>query len=293
VARRSPDGAAEPTPVDIVNSLGDSATETRLDITDLDVILLRLNPFAMRNWAEAAGMDFARLASERGVLVLNDPRALAEASDKLYLQTFPEDVRPRTLVTRNRRQIEQFLEREGVAVLKPLRGYGGRSVFRVTWEDRLNLGQILRSIARDGYVIAQEWLPAADKGDTRLYLLDGKPLERDGRIAVVQRTRAPGDVRSNVHAGGGVARARMTDELARIAERVGPRLAADGMFFVGLDVAGDRLLEINVFSPGGLATVEAFEKRDFTKGIVEALEARVDARPARPSGSPQSPEIAT
>lgn len=287
VARAAPEpGSPGSTAQDVVDALGDPATEVPLELTDLDLILLRLNPFAMRNWAEAAAMDFTRLASDRGVLVLNDPRGLAEASDKLYLQTFPDDVRPRTLITRRLPLIQEFVDREGVAILKPLRGYGGRGVFRVTRDDRSNLQKIVRSIGRDGYVIAQEYLPAADIGDTRLYLLDGKPLERDGRVAVIQRTRAPGDVRSNVHAGGGVARAKMTPELERIADRVGPRLAADGMFFVGLDVAGDRLLEINVFSPGGLGTVESFEKRDFSISIVEALQAKVAAHATHSTPSP-------
>jgi len=263
----------------------DAVHKRWLDVREVDCLFLRVNPYALRDWALAAVLDFARRASEQGVLVLNDAVGLVRATSKMYLEDFPEDVRPRTLVTRSKRRIARFLEEEGRLVLKPLRGYGGRDVFLATSDDGQNLGRIIDAAARDGFVIAQEYLPAAEQGDTRLFLLDGKPIVQQNRHAVVQRTRPADDLRSNVHVGGEPRAAEMTDTLERIAARVRPRLVADGMFLVGLDVAGDRLLEINVFSPGGLQALQELYGVDFTRAVAQALERRV-ARHA--SGDPAS-----
>lgn len=257
---------------------GPDAVRRWIQVGELDLLLLRMNPFALKSWALNAALDFARLAAEAGVCVLNDPVGLARATSKLYLETFPADVRPPTLIARSPRRIERFLEEHGQIVLKPLRGYGGRNVFQADGEDRANLDQIVKAVARDGYIVAQRYLQAAIEGDTRLFLVDGQPLVHEGRYAVVCRRRAEGDVRSNVHAGGTAVRGRIDDTLLRLAERVRPRLVADGMFFVALDVAGDKLLEINVFSPGGLSEVQQFEGVDFTHAITAALEERVARR---------------
>jgi len=257
---------------------GHDARQGWIDVGELDLLLLRFNPFSMKSWAEDAGFDFAREAQRRGVLVLNDPVGLSKASNKLYLSGFPEEVRPRTLITRNPARIEDFLAEQEDVVLKPLRGFGGNGVFHVTRHDRTNLEQILGSITRDGYAVAQEYLPAAAHGDTRLFLMDGAPLRSEGRTAVVHRVRTGDDLRSNVHVGGRIRRARMTETLERLAAAVSPKLRADGMFLVGLDVVGDKLLEINVFSPGGLGNVGRLEKTDFTAPVVAELERKVAAR---------------
>lgn len=105
------------------------AISKSIAIDDLDVLLLRSNPSVQQAWAQSAGIQFGRLAMRRGVIVLNDPNGLAKAMNKLYLQTFPERVRPRTLVARQLAQVEEFLEREGTIILKPLQGSGGTGVF--------------------------------------------------------------------------------------------------------------------------------------------------------------------
>jgi glutathione synthase len=181
------------------------------------------------------------------------------------------------LITRDLQEIKHFAkEMNGHIVLKPLQGSGGSGVFLVRPEDRANLNQIVESLLRDGYIIAQEYLPAAVDGDTRLFMLNGQPLRYKGKYAAFRRRRSGDDMRSNVHAGGKLAQAQITDEHLRLAEIVRPKLVQDGMFLVGLDIVGDKLMEINVFSPGGLDSAQKFEKVNFSNAVIDALERKVE-----------------
>jgi glutathione synthase len=209
--------------------------------------------------------------------VLNDPNGLAKALNKMYFQLFPEEVRPTTIITRDREEIKDFAkEQGGRIVLKPLQGSGGQGVFLVRPEDRANLNQMIEALTRDGFVIAQEYLPDAEAGDTRFFLMNGEPLRYKGKYASFRRIRSGDDMRSNIHAGGKLARAELTDVHFHIAEIVRPKLVQDGMFLVGLDIVGDKLMEINVFSPGGLGSARRFEKVNFAQAVVEALERKVN-----------------
>lgn len=260
-----------------VEAINSAAAVTQwIAVDELDVLLLRSNPSVQRPWAQWAGIHFGRLAARRGVIVLNDPDGLANAMNKLYLEYFPEAVRPRTLVTRSLERVEKFLDDEGVVILKPLQGSGGAGVFIVRRDGGHNLGEIFQSIIRDGYVIAQQYLPAAAEGDTRLFLMNGEPLRYRGKYAAFRRIRSGDDIRSNIHAGGRLRRATLDDAMFRLAEMVRPRLVADGMFLVGLDIVGDKLMEINVFSPGGFGSAQMFEKVNFTRAVLDALERKVD-----------------
>src|SRR5690606_30022037 len=145
-------------------------------------------------------------------------------------------------------------------------------VFLVTKETIGNLNQIIEAISRDGYIIAQEFLQEAKDGDIRLLVVNGAPLQVKGKYAAFRRQSANGDIRSNLHSGGKATKAQITDEALRIAELVRPKLINDGMFFVGLDIVGSKLLEINVFSPGGLVAAGNFEKVDFAQSVIESLE---------------------
>ena len=262
--------------------LGEKAAFERISVDDLDVLFLRNNPaddFEARPWAQSAGYIFGQRAASRGVIVLNDPWRLAGAINKMYLQHFPEAVRPRALISRSAEDLRAFVEEEGGrAVLKPLQGSGGRNVFLVKPSEMGNLNQIIEAVSRDGYVIAQEYLPAAKDGDVRLFLMNGQPLVVDGKVAAFRRKAADGDVRSNMHAGGTISRAQVTDEMLEVAEIVRPQLVRDGMFLVGLDIVGDKLMEINVFSPGGLGSISKLEGVDFPSAVVEALERKVSYR---------------
>ena len=259
---------------------GRKARQERITVDDLDVLMLRSDPSTdtgHRSWAQSAGIIFGRVAMRHGVIVLNDPDGLSKAMNKMYFQLFPHQVRPRTVITRDRDEIKAFAKEEGGnIVLKPLQGSGGQGVFLVRPDDVSNLNQMIDAVSRDGYVIAQEYLPEAAEGDTRLFLMNGLPLRHRGKYAAFRRVRAGDDMRSNVHAGGKLREAEITDMHLRIAEIVRPKLVQDGMFLVGLDIVGDKLMEINVFSPGGLGSAQKFEKVNFAHAVIHALQRKVD-----------------
>lgn len=252
----------------------------RLEVDELDVLLLRNDPStdaSKRPWARLAGINFGRLAMRNGVITLNDPNSLAQAVNKLYTLLFPEEVRPRTLITRDRMEIVEFQkEQGGTMVLKPLTGSGGRSVFLVRPQDTPNINQMIDAVSYEGYVIAQEYLPAIKDGDIRLFLLNGKVLQAHGRYAAVHRIRPGDDIRSNMTAGGKAQHAVITDKMLELAEIVRPKLVQDGMFLVGLDIVGDKLVEINVFSPGGLNSAQRLEEVNFCRIVIESLERKVE-----------------
>jgi glutathione synthase len=258
---------------------GDKSTRERISMEELDVLMLRNDPSTeptSRTWAAQAGVLFSRLAVRHGVVVVNDPNGLAAAANKMYFQLFPKQVRPETLITRDRSEIKSFANEFGNIVIKPLSGSGGANVFMIRKEDIPNMNQMIDAVIRDGYVIAQEYLKDAAQGDTRLFLMNGQPLRHKGRYAAFRRTReAGGDLRSNIHAGGQKAKAEIGDVELRIAEIVRPKLVQDGMFLVGLDIVGDKLMEINVFSPGGLGSAQTFEKVNFCTPVLDALERKV------------------
>jgi len=262
------------------------AKPKRIDVEALHVLLLRNDPaedFPERAWAQSIGLIFGQLAVRRGVMVLNDPGGLSRAMNKLYFHHFPAEVRPVTLVTRDADDIRAFVaERDGYAVLKPLQGSGGQGVFLVQPEDASNLNQMVEAVLRDGYVVAQEYLPAAVDGDLRLFLMNGRPLEVDGAYAAFRRVRGGADMRSNMRTGGKAAPAKIDDTGLRIAELVRPQLVHDGMFLVGLDIVGDKLMEINVFSPGGFGSAKRLTGTDFARVVVAALEEKLRIRTTQP-----------
>jgi glutathione synthase len=254
---------------------GKKGMSQRITIDDLDVLMLRNVPsddYLKRPWAATAAAEFGRVAMRHGVIVVNDPNGLSKASSKMYFQLFPEEVRPRTLITRDRDEIKAFAKQEGRCVLKPLQGSGGASVFMVEKSDIPNLNQMIDAVSRDGFVICQQYLPAAEHGDMRLFVMNGRPLQVKGKYAAFRRIRSGGDMRSNIHAGGKLAAPEVTEKDLKIAEIVRPKLVQDGMFLVGLDIVGDKLMEINVFSPGGLGSAQKFTKINFNKYVINALE---------------------
>ncbi len=257
---------------------GKKAVKRRITVDELDVLMLRNVPSddaIKRPWAATVASEFARVAVRHGVIVLSDPMGLAKASSKMYFQLFPSEVRPRTLISRDRDEIKAFAREEGTMVLKPLQGSGGASVFLVRPSDISNLNQMIDAVSRDGFVIAQEYLPAAEQGDMRLFVMNGRPIRVGKKYAAFRRVRSGGDMRSNIHAGGTKAAAEVDKVALHIAEIVRPKLVQDGMFLVGLDIVGDKLMEINVFSPGGLGSAQQFEKTNFSTHVIEALERKV------------------
>jgi glutathione synthase len=264
---------------------GEDGVAKSIRVDDLDVLIMRNDPAedaTERPWAVASGVLFAQLAVTRGVLVLNNPASLANALNKTYFQHFPAAARPRTLISRDPDAITAFVrEQGGEAVLKPLQGSGGSGVFLVSEAEAPNLNQIIEAILRDGYLVAQERLPGGEEGDVRMFVIDGKPLERDGAFAAFRRVNEGDDIRSNMHVGGTAEPVEVTDEMLELVELARPKLVADGMFLVGLDIVGNKLMEVNVFSPGGLGSAQRLYDVDFAGVVIEAVEAKLDASTER------------
>lgn len=248
---------------------------------DLDVLFLRNNPTEEaddRHWAEHSGIAFARMIQQEGVLVLNDAFAMSHAFiDKLYFEELPSSIKPDSLITRNMDDLMKFWEDVGKKmVLKPLEGSGGQNVYLID-KDKNNLNQIFETISEKGYVIAQEYLPQVSKGDVRVILMNGKILEQDGQKAVIRRVnKDASEFRSNLALGATAKKAKYTKEMQRIVDITAPKLIKDGLFFVGLDVVDDKLIEINVLSPGGLDYTEKLGLPDFTETVVKAIERKVE-----------------
>ena len=280
---RSTAGRQHETPEAYLDDLqNDDRGEERICLDDLDVVMMRNDPAddaLDRPWAVTAGVAFGQLMAASGVLVVNDPGNLAQALNKAYFQHFPEIVRPRTLIARDPDVITAFVkETGGKAVLKPLQGSGGAGVFLLSADESPNLNQIMEAISRDGYVVAQEYLPEASEGDVRMFVMNGEPLVSEGCYAAFRRVNEGADMRSNMHVGGKAVAVDVTDEMLRLVELVRPKLLADGMFLVGLDMVGDKLMEVNVFSPGGLGSCEQLYEVSFTQPVIEALERKVEIR---------------
>ncbi len=207
-------------------------------------------------------------------LVVNDPRGLRDANEKLYTLHFSRHM-PRTLVTTDRERVHRFVAELGVAVVKPLDGAGGSGVMVVDRGDR-NARSIVDYITHEGtrHAMVQEFLPAVRQGDKRVLVLDGVILGAINRIA------REDDVRSNIHAGGRVEPCELTAVERAVVADMAPRLAADGLVFVGLDFIGERLTEVNVTSPTGIQELSRHLGRDAAEDVIRWIERRAnDYRP--------------
>ncbi|HEY0707291.1 MAG TPA: glutathione synthase [Polyangia bacterium] len=258
-----------------------SAQPERLD--DFDVVFLRNNPNV--GGPEADGfnpaIEFGRRLKQNGVMVFNDPDGLVRAGTKMYLAGFPVEIRPRTVITRSVDRVRAFLrELDGPAIIKPLAGYGGHNVFYVARGERANLGQIIATVKSQGYVIVQEFLPAVSKGDKRVLLLGGAPMLVSGHWAAYKRMRPKDDIRNNMHVGGARRPSGLSEAERRICDLIRPRLVADGLYFVGVDLVGDRILEINVFAPGGIHNINELYGIEVAEAVVKDLERKVELKRA-------------
>ena len=260
--------------------LGGKNRVERISVSDLDVLMLRNNPAEesdFRAWARTAGVMFGRMAMRGGVVVLNDPDGLGSAFDRMYQQLLPESIRPKTLISRDRDKIKAFFKGlGGNGVLKGMKGSGGKSVFIVSQANQGNLNQMIEAITRHGYVVAQEFLPNAQTATVRMILMNGEPLRYKGKYAAFQWIRNPDEMKSNIHASGTTKKTEITDAHLRIAEAVRPRLVEDGMFLAGLDIVDNKLMGLDVFSPGGLGNAQKYEKVNFDEAIIIGLETKVD-----------------
>ena len=267
-------------PAEFFSALKSGPKLERVDCEDLDVLMLRNDPSLDAQdtpWAAEAGILWGREAVKRGVIVVNDPDSLGRAVNKLYFQSFPKEARAETLISRHEADIKAFAtEHKGNIILKPLQGSGGSGVFKLDAKSKSNINQIIEAISRDGYIIAQAYVPAAKKGDIRLFLMNGSPLRIGDKYCALRRVAAADDIRSNVHAGGTAEAVDIGKTELEVAEMIRPKLIADGMFLVGIDIVGNKILEVNVFSPGNLGSCSRLAGVDFAVPVIEALERKVE-----------------
>jgi len=200
-------------------------------------------------------------------LVLNDPRGLREANEKLYACHFP-DLTPDTLVSADAPTIRRFVDEVGGrAVIKPVDGHGGEGVFALRLDDS-NYNALVETVTHEGRRVAmvQAFIPEVTEGDKRILLMDGEIL------GAIVRVPQGGDLRSNIHVGGKVVRGEITDADRRIVERVTPRLRQDGLYFVGLDVIGGKLTEVNVTSPTGIQQMSRLDGKNCEAPVIDWIE---------------------
>jgi glutathione synthase len=244
--------------------LEDAPVDFGLDA--FDAVLIRKDPPFDAQYLYVTLM----LEHARGkTLLINDPRALRDANEKIYALQFPSFV-PKTMVTANRQQLLEFAaEVGGKAVIKPLDGAGGFGVLALSTTDQ-NARAIVDILTHEGrrFAMIQEYLPAVREGDKRVLLLDGEPL---GAILRVPRAD---DMRSNIHVGGSVVPTELTPNEQAMVRAMAPRLKADGLIFVGLDVIGERLTEVNVTSPTGIQQLARFTKSNPEDKVIAWIEAR-------------------
>ncbi|MFC5859825.1 glutathione synthase [Agromyces flavus] len=205
----------------------------RVVMDDLDALVLRnesIDDLQERPWASPMGVVFGRMLADRGVTVVNDPVNLHRATSKLYLEEFPESVRPRSLVTRDPEAIERFVDEIGRSVVKPLYGAKGRNVFMIEGPGETNLTQMTEAVLQEGYAIVQEFIDGGEDGDARIFLLEGRILERDGRQAAFRRVPTGNDPRANISKGGRSVPLEIGEAELGIVEAIGDKLVADGMF---------------------------------------------------------------
>lgn len=241
----------------------------KLDLSTVDIVLMRQDP----------PFDMAYITATHllehihpGTLVVNDPREVRNAPEKLFVTHF-DGVLPETLITSDRAEIEAFRNRYEDIIVKPLFGNGGADVFHIAPGDE-NLNALLEMFAAKYRepIIVQRYLPEIRRGDKRIILVDGEPA------GAVARIPAEGDARANFHAGGRARKTVLTAREREICAAIGPALRERGLVFVGIDVIGNHLTEINVTSPTGIQEINRLDGIEIEKRVWDAIEKRFEAR---------------
>lgn len=237
-----------------------------VDLAGFDVIWLRQDPpFDMHYITSTHLLD--RLKDD--VLVVNDPFWVRNYPEKLLVLDFPQ-LTPPTTIARDLETIKSFKAKHGDVILKPLYGNGGAGVFRLDANDRnlTSLHELFTGFSREPLIV-QKFLPDVSNGDKRVILVDGEP------VGAINRVPAAGETRSNMHVGGRPEKIGLTDRDLEICAKIGPLLREKGQVFVGIDVIGDYLTEINVTSPTGIQELERFDGVNIAEKIWQAIEAKL------------------
>ena len=256
-------------PVTVRRVKGDHFTlgaEEELDLGQVDVVLMRQDPpFDMAYITATHILEHIHPRT----LVVNDPASVRNAPEKLFVTHFPH-LMPETLVTADVRQIRAFREKHGDIIIKPLFGNGGAGVFHLRPDDpNMNaLVEMFTERSREPLMI-QRYVPAVRFGDKRIILVDGVPM------GAINRVPAAGEARSNMHVGGRPEPTTLTEREREICAAIGPALRERGLIFVGIDVIGDYLTEINVTSPTGLQELARFDGVHLERAIWDAIEGKV------------------
>ena len=213
-----------------------------MPLEEFDVILMRKDPPFNMNYIYAT--YFLEQAEKKGVLVVNKPQSLRDANEKLFALNFPHCI-AKTLVSSNQVQIKNFIKEQGVSVVKPLDGMGGKDIFKLESGDK-NINEVLDYLTHQGDtpIMAQEFLPEISQGDKRILLINGQPIDY-----ALARMPAKGSFKGNLAAGATGVGQPLTDRDRYLCDQIAPTLKAKGLMFVGLDVIGDYITEINVTSP--------------------------------------------
>jgi glutathione synthase len=237
-------------------------------LNTLNVMLMRKDP--PFNFEYLITTYILEQAELEGVWVINKPQSLRDTNEKMAISWFPQCCVP-TLVTRRREELRRFLQEQGEIILKPLDNMCGYSIFKVTQGD-VNTSVIFEMMTeRDQrFVMAQRFIPEIEQGDRRIILIDGEPIPE-----VLVRIPAIGEIRGNIAAGGHAAGGILTERERWICEQLAPVLRQKGLFFVGLDVIGGYLTEINVTSPGGVRYIDKLSNQDIASKLMDVIAAKL------------------
>ncbi len=247
-----------------------------LPLAGFDVIFMRSNPPLdpiMLNFLDSVNDD---------VFIMNSLNGVREANNKLYTAVFddPEnEIIPVTHVSKNKDYIIKMIKEStsDKMILKPLNGYGGSGVILIEKNAMLSINSLLdfyinKSDGTTDYVILQEYIEGAEKGDVRILMLNGKP------VGAMKRVPGEGDHRSNISAGGSIAKHTLTPQEKKLCRKIGPKLVKDGLFFVGLDVINGKLVEVNVMSPGGITYINKVYKTRIQEKVIDFIEDEVQVK---------------
>lgn len=252
--------------------------EEMLPLAGFDAIFMRGNPPLdplMLNFLDSVKDD---------VFIINSVEGMREANNKLYTAVFEDpnnEIIPVTHVSKNKEYLIKTIEESNSdkMILKPLNGYGGSGVILIEKAAMSNINSLLdfyinKSDGSSDYVILQEYIEGADKGDVRILLLNGEP------IGAMKRIPGEKDHRSNITAGGRVAKHRLTNAEKSLCKKIGPKLVKDGLYFVGIDVIGGKLVEVNVMSPGGISYINKVSKVKLQEKVIDFVEMKIAEKSA-------------
>jgi glutathione synthase len=245
-------------------------SKTDIALADLDVLLMRKDPPFDMDYIYSTYL--LEQAQREGVMVVNDPRSLRDCNEKLFATQFPQCCPP-LIVAASQEKLKAFHKQHEDVIYKPLDGMGGASIFRVKTGDP-NLSVVIETLTNGGkqQIMAQKFIPDIVNGDKRILMIDGKPVDY-----ALARIPASGETRGNLAAGGSGVAQELTEKDRWICDQVGPSLREKKLLFVGLDVIGDYLTEINVTSPTCIREIDSAFNLDIAGDLMDCIQAKLDA----------------